>query len=182
ETRSRRGFPYWRGPVCASLLFFALLCGAAAETETRFFRIGTAATGGSFFEIGGVVASAISGPVEASACGSGGNCGVPGLVAVAQATQGSIENLRLVASGQIESAFAQADLAAMAYGGTGVFAEGGAMPRLRAIASLFPEALHVVVRVDSPIRTIGDLAGKTVSLGEEGSGSAVNARVLLAAA
>src|SRR5262249_29284917 len=119
ETRSRRGFPYWRGPVCASLLFFALLCGAAAETETRFFRIGTAATGGGFFEIGGVVASAISGPVEASACGSGGNCGVPGLVAVAQATQGSIENLRLVASGQIESAFVQADLAAMAYGGTG---------------------------------------------------------------
>jgi TRAP transporter TAXI family solute receptor len=164
------------------LLFFALLCGAAAETETRFFRIGTAATGGSFFEIGGVVASAISGPVEASACGSGGNCGVPGLVAVAQATQGSIENLRLVDSGQIESAFAQADLAAMAYAGTRVFAEGGAMPRLRAIASLFPEALHIVVRVDSPIRTIGDLAGKTVSLGEEGSGSAVNARVLLAAA
>jgi TRAP transporter TAXI family solute receptor len=187
ETRQWERHPYWRGLACASLLLFGLWSAAAAqnETETRFFRIGTAATGGSFFEIGGVVASAISGPAEASAC-AGGGCGVPGLVAVAQATQGSIENLRLLDSGQIDSAFVQADLAAMAYTGKGVFASGGSqsgpMPRLRAIASLFPEALHVIVRVDSPIRTIADLYGKTVSFGEEGSGSAVNARALLDAA
>jgi len=172
----------WRGLGCASLLFLVLLCGAAAETETRFFRIGTAATGGSFFEVGGVVASAISRPVDGPACGHGGGCGVPGLVAVAQATQGSIENLRLVNSGQIESGFAQADLAAMAYSGTGAFADDGPMPKLRVIGSLFPEALHVVVRVDSPIRSIADLAGKRVSTSEPGSGTAVSARVLLAAA
>jgi TRAP transporter TAXI family solute receptor len=182
ETRTSLRNHCWRGLACASLLFFALLCGAAAETETRFFRIGTAATGGSFFEIGGVVASAISSPVDGSACEQKGGCGVPGLVAVAQATQGSMENLRLISSGQIESAFTQADLAAMAYAGTGPFAVEGAMPRLRVIASLFPEALHVVVRSDSPIRTITDLAGKTVAIGEAGSGTAVNAKVLLAAA
>jgi TRAP transporter TAXI family solute receptor len=170
--------------VCASFLLSALLFGAAAqsETESRFFRIGTAATGGSFFEIGGVVASAISGPVDASACSAGASCGVPGLVAVAQATQGSIENLRLVDGGLIESALAQADLASMAYAGNGALGEGTQMRRLRAIASLFPEALHVVVRGDSQIREIADLAGKIVSFGEAGSGSAVNARVLLAAA
>jgi uncharacterized protein len=181
ETRLGRTIPCWRGLVCASLLLSALVSGAAAqsESETRFFRIGTATTGGSFFEVGGVVASAISGPAEASACRDAGSCGVPGLVAVAQATQGSIENLRLVDSGQIESAFAQADLAAMGFEGTGVFAASGKLPRLRAIASLFPVALHVIVRIDSPIRAIADLAGKTVALGEEGSGSAVNGRVLL---
>jgi TRAP transporter TAXI family solute receptor len=164
------------------LLLFAPLCVAAAEPETRFFRIGTAATGGSFFEIGGVVASAISSPVEGTACGPTGGCGVPGLVAVAQATRGSMENLRLINGGQIESAFAQADLAAMAYAGTGAFADEGAMPQLRVIASLFPEALHVVVRVDSPIRSLAELAGKVVATGERGSGTAVNATVLLAAA
>jgi TRAP transporter TAXI family solute receptor len=182
ETRTSLRNHCWRGLACASLLFFALLCGAAAETETRFFRIGTAATSGSFFEIGGVVASAISSPVDGSACEQTGGCGVPGLVAVAQATRGSMENLRLVSSGQIESAFAQADLAAMAYAGTGPFAFEGAMPRLRVIAALFPEALHVIVRADSPVRTIADLAGKTVSIGEAGSGTAVNAKVMLAAA
>jgi len=164
------------------LLFLALLSGADAQTEPRFFRIGAASTGGSFFEIGGIVASAISSPVEGSACATGGGCGVPGLVAVAQATQGSMENLRLINTKQLESGFAQADLAAMAYSGTGAFAEEGAMPRLRAIASLFPETLHVVVRVDSPIRSIEGLAGKVVAVGEPGSGTAVNAKMLLAAA
>ena len=183
ETRSW-GLTYcWRGFVCASLLFLAGVSGAVAQTEARFFRIGTASTGGSFFEIGGLVASAISSPVAGgSACGAGGGCGVPGLVAVAQATQGSMENLRLVNNKQLESGFTQADLAAMAYGGTGVFAGEGAMPRLRAIASLFPEALHVVVRSDSPIHAVADLAGKVAAVGEPGSGTAASARILLAAA
>jgi TRAP transporter TAXI family solute receptor len=164
------------------LLFFVLPYAVGVPAEVRFFRIGAAATGGSFFEIGGLVAAAISSPVEGSACASGGGCGVPGLVAVAQATQGSMENLRLINARQLESGFAQADLAAMAYGGTGAFAEEGAMPRLRAIASLVPETLHVVVPVASPIHTIEDLAGKTVAVGEAGSGTAVNARLLTAAA
>ena len=112
----------WRGLACASLLFFVLHADASAQTELRFFRIGAASTGGSFFEIGGLVASAISGPAEGSACGAGAGCGVPGLVAVAQATQGSMDNLRLVNNKQLESGFAQADLAAMAYSGSGAFA------------------------------------------------------------
>src|SRR2546430_11578465 len=52
----------WRGLVCASWLFGALLGAVALAEEPRFFRIGTAATGGSFFEIGGLVARAISKP------------------------------------------------------------------------------------------------------------------------
>lgn len=164
------------------MLFFALLWTAAAQTESRFFRIGTAAIGGSFFQIGAVVASAISSPVEGTACAPSGGCGVPGLVAVAQATQGSVENLRLIHAGQIESGFAQGNLAALAYAGGGAFSGDGPMRRLRAIASLFPEALHIVVPVDSPIRSVAGLVGKTVAVGDQGSGSAANARVLLAAA
>ena len=171
---------YWRGVVCASFVFAALLAGTAAAEDARFFRIGTAATAGSFFEIGGILATAISSPPGTPACGQGGNCGVPGLVAVAQTTQGSVDNLKLINSGQIESGFAQADLAGWAYAGSNIFNETGPMPRLRAIASLFPEALHLVVRSESPIHSVPDLAGKTVALGEPGSGTSANARVLLA--
>src|ERR1700722_10778595 len=89
ETRSWVLNHCWRGLACASLLFLALPSSAEAQTETRFFRIGTASTSGSFFEIGGLVAGAISSPVDAgSTCGPSRGCGVPGLVAVAQATQG----------------------------------------------------------------------------------------------
>src|SRR6266702_1578891 len=172
----------WRGLVCASLFFATLLGAAALADEPRFFRIGTAATGGSFFEIGGLVASAISSPADGPSCGRGGSCGVRGLVAVAQATPGSIENLRLINGGQLESGFAQADLAGWAYTGVHAFAEAGPLRRLRAIASLFPEAAHLVVRADSPIRSLADLKGKTLSLGEAGSGSAADAAVVLAAA
>lgn len=177
----------WRGPVCASLFFAAALCtlwlGAAAlAQEPRFFRIGTAATGGSFFEIGGLVAGAISSPADGPVCDRGGSCGVRGLVAVALATPGSVENLRMINSGQIESGFAQADLAGWAYTGVNLFTEAGSLRRLRAIASLFPEAAHLVVRDESTIRSLADLAGKTVSIGEAGSGSAADAAVIFAAA
>jgi TRAP transporter TAXI family solute receptor len=171
----------WRGLVCASL-FFATFFAAALAEEPRFFRIGTAATGGSFFEVGGLVASAISSPADGPTCGHGGSCGVRGLVAVAQATPGSIENLRLVSSGQLESGFAQADLAGWAYTGVNVFAEAGPLRRLRAIASLFPEAAHLVVLAESPIHSLADLKGKRVAVGEAGSGSAADAAVVLAAA
>lgn len=177
----------WRRRLCASLLFVAALCaalagGAVRAEEPRFFRIGTAATAGTFFEIGAVIASAISSPPGSPGCGHGGTCGVPGLVAVAQTTQGSIDNLRMINAGQIESGFSQADTAGWAYKGAGNFTEAGAMPRLRAIASLFPESLHIVVRADSSIRAVEDLKGKKISLGETGSGTAANARAVLDAA
>src|SRR5712692_10092114 len=172
----------WRGLVCASLFFATLLGAPALAEEPRFFRIGTAATGGSFFEVGGLVASAISSPADGPPCGRGGSCGVRGLVAVAQATPGSIENLRLINSGQLESGFAQADLAGWAYTGVNVFAEAGPLRRLRTIASLFPEAAHLVVRAESTIHSLADLKGKRVSLGELGSGTAADAAVVLAAA
>src|SRR5436853_6883433 len=69
--------------------------------EMPLFRIGAAATAGSFFEIGGVLASAISKPAGSPPCERGGSCGVPGLVAVAQATQGSVDSQRMSASGRI---------------------------------------------------------------------------------
>ncbi len=170
-----------RSLLHGALLLLACYLPAAAQ-ETRFFRIGTAATGGSFFEVGGLVAGAISGPTDGPPCERGGSCGVPGLVAVAQATPGSVENLRLVNSGQLESGFAQADLAGWAYSGVKMFTGAGPQTKIRAIASLFAEAAHLVVPADSSIRSLHDLAGKRVALGEQGSGTAAVASILLAAA
>lgn len=173
----------WCGSGGIAFLVVALLWGLAspAAQEAQFFRIGAAATSGTFFEIGGVIASAISKPVGSPPCEHGGNCGVPGLVAVTQATQGSVENLRMVASGQIESGIAQSDIAGWAYTGTGVFAAGGPLKSLRAIASLFPESLQLVVHGPSAIQTLADLKGRRISLGQTGSGTLVDARIVLAA-
>ena len=172
-----------RGPGAVAIFIFGLFCdiGFSAAQETRFFRIGAAATSGSFFELGGVIASAISKPDGSPPCEHGGNCGVPGLVAVTEATQGSVENLRMVGAGQIESSIAQSDIVSWAYRGTGIFAADGPIKNLRMIASLFPESLQLVVRADSSIRTLADLRGAHVSLGQAGSGTLADARAVLAA-
>jgi uncharacterized protein len=167
-----------------TIFVLVLLWGLAAPSgqETRFFRIGAAATSGTFFEIGGAIASAISKPADSPPCEHGGNCGVPGLIAVTQATRGSVENLRMIATGQIESGIGQSDVAGWAFAGTGIFAADGPMKNLRAIASLFPESLQLVVRADSPIRSLADLKNKHISLGQTGSGTLADARIILSAA
>jgi len=100
---------------------------------------------------------------------------------VAEATRGSVENLRMVASDQIESGIAQSDVVSWAFTGTGVFADEGPIKKLRAIASLFPESLHLVVPAAGPIQTLADLKGRRISLGQTGSGTLVDARIVLAA-
>jgi len=184
ETMAAKFGVWWCGPVAAAILVLGPLLGRVSPSaqEGQFFRIGAASTSGTFFEIGGVIASAISKPAGSLPCEHGGSCGVPGLVAVTQATQGSVENLRMVAAGQIESGIAQSDIASWAYAGTGIFAAAGPLKNLRAIASLFPETLQLVVRDDSPIQTLADLRGKHISLGQPASGTLADARVVLAAA
>jgi len=66
--------------------------------------------------------------------------------------------------------------------GQGVFAATGPMSHLRAAASLFPEPVHIVVRADSDIERIDDLAGRRVALGSPGSGSRHTALRLLSLA
>jgi uncharacterized protein len=183
ETMSSALSLHRRGSIGAAFVVLSLLwrIAPASAQAAHFFRIGAAATAGSFFEIGGVLASAISKPADSLPCEQGGSCGVPGLVAVAEATHGSVENLRMVASGQIESGIAQSDVVSWAVAGTGVFADEGPIKNLRAIASLFAESLHLVVPAAGPIQTLADLKGRRISLGQTGSGTLVDARIVLAA-
>lgn len=165
--------------LCAGMAALANGALAAPAVEARLVRIGTGPVGGTYFPIGGSIANMISAPPGAAAC-SRGACGVPGLIAAAVSTSGSPDNVRQLAAGSIELALCQADVAREAFAGEGDFA-GHPVRSLRAIANLFPEALHVVVR-DGTIRTLAELRGKRVSLGETSSGTLTAARMVLRAA
>ena len=94
-------------------------------------------------------------------------------------TRGGEENLRLLRDGKVSLALAQGDAALDAYEGKGSFAADGPHAALRAIGSLYPEPLHVLVRADSKFASIADLKGRRVSIGEQGSASRTTAlRVL----
>ena len=94
--------------------------GAAAQDIT-FFRIGTGGTAGTYFPIGGLIANAISNPPGSRACADGGSCGVPGLVATAVASNGSVANVAGIATGGMQSGFVQSDVAYWALNGIGIY-------------------------------------------------------------
>lgn len=80
-------------------------------------------------------------------------------------TGGSEENLELLRGGSVVVALAQADTAHAAYTGSGPFAGRGGFASLRALGSLYPEYVHIVVRGDAGYRTAADLKGARIALG-----------------
>jgi TRAP transporter TAXI family solute receptor len=171
-----------RRTLLAAGIALAASPGAASRAEEmRFFRIGTGGTAGTYFPIGGLIANAISNPPGSRACEAGGSCGVPGLVATAVASNGSIANINAINGGALESGFSQSDVAYWAHTGTGVFEGKPRILSLRAIANLYPESIHLVARKGAGIRSVADLKGRRVSLDEPGSGTLVDARIILAA-
>ncbi len=172
----------WRAALCL-LLFSALPTaaeepGATQEGPATYFRIGTGSAGGTYFPVGGLIANAITFRPGGKGCDTGG-CGVPGLIAVAQLTQGSVENATQIESGKLDSGFVQADVAHWMYLGQWIFSGKKPARKLRAIANLYTESVQLVARRGAGIRSVADLKGKRVSIGEPGSGTEVDAKVVL---
>lgn len=154
---------------------------SALAQDITFFRIGTGGTAGTYFPIGGLIANAISNPPGSRACADGGSCGVPGLVATAVASNGSVANVAAIGNGSMQSAFIQSDVAFWGYTGTGIYEGRAKVDTLRAIANLYPESFQLVARKGTGIKAIKDLKGKRVSLDEPGSGTLVDARLIFSA-
>jgi TRAP transporter TAXI family solute receptor len=103
-----------------------------------------------------------------------------GIKLVPQLSEGGVENLRMLRQGNTQLALSQSDVAYEALWGTGLFTADGANPRLRALAALYPEPVHVVVRSDGPT-SIDGLRGRRVNLGLPGSASRETTLAVLAA-
>ncbi len=170
----------WAVATIAALAIGVVTAGTSAQ-QMQFFRIGTGGTAGTYYPLAGVIANAVSNPPGSRACDAGGSCGVPGLVATAVATNGSVANVNGIAGGSLESGFSQSDVAFWAFTGTGIYEGKPKVEGLRAMANLYPESFHLVARKGSGIKGVADLKGKRVSLDEPGSGTLVDARLILAA-
>ncbi|MCC1482596.1 TAXI family TRAP transporter solute-binding subunit [Roseibaca sp. Y0-43] len=139
----------------------------AAPVAAQELSIATGGTGGTYFPYGGGLAEVINNHVE-------------GASASAEVTGASVENVALIARGDSDIAIALADTVFGAYTGTGAF-EGRQVGELRALASIYPNAVQIVTLAGSGISSIEDLRGKRVSVGAPGSGTEVSAQTLLAA-
>ena len=150
-----------------------LTAGSLAEAQApQFFRIGTGSAGGTYFPIGGTIANGISAPPGSRPCDKGGQCGVPGLIAIAQSTTASVFNNAAVQNGELEAGMAAADVTRSMYLGQGKF-EGKPHAKLRIVANLYPEDLHLVLPKGKTINELSDLKGKRVGIAQAGSGTQV---------
>lgn len=144
---------------CAAALSAAVLLSACAASR---LRLGAAAEGGVYNAFGTALGTQVSN------------------IEVKQ-TAGSAANLRLLAGGYLQLAVAQSDMAQDAYNGAGIFAHESTERTFSAVAALYDEPVQIVVRADSDITTLEELQDRTVSIGEEESGSEYNAEQVLAA-
>ena len=167
--------------LTAAALLGMAMPGMAKAQAPQFFRIGTGSAGGTYYPVGGVLANAISCPPGAPCGEGGGTAGVPGLVAVAQATQGSLQNINLIQSANAESGFVQSDISHWGFTGTGLFEGRAKTDRVRFLAHLFPEHIHATVRKDSNIRSFEDLRGKRIAIGLQASGARIGSELILEA-
>ena len=166
--------------VAVAAIMAVSATGGQAE-EVKYFTIGTAGFGGTYFPLAGAIANAISNPPGARGCDEGGSCGVPDLVAVAKSSHGSVANVSAIIAGELSSGFSQSDVAYWAYSGTGTFEGQEPMRDLRVIAALYPEHIHLIASKASGIASVDDLKGKRVSLDEPDSGSYADAILILEA-
>jgi TRAP transporter TAXI family solute receptor len=153
---------------------------ARAAEPLNVFRIATASKKGTFYPIGSLIAKGLSGAKTETECRDPNRCGVPGLIAVAQVSNGSVANVETVSAGKVEAGLAQADVVYWAYTGTGRFANSGPLTGFRVVANLYPGSLHIVTSATTGIAEVADLAGKRVALDEPGSGTLATAELILA--
>jgi len=99
---------------------------------------------------------------------------VPGLEVRARRSDGSVANLLALCAGEADMGIVDAGDAFL--GRIGKLACAGTRHvALRAAAFLFGAPAQLVVRADSGIRTVRDLRGKTIAVGNPGSGAALSA-------
>jgi TRAP transporter TAXI family solute receptor len=145
-----------------------VLASGASAQDQQFITIGTGGVTGVYYPTGGAICRL----VNAGRADHGLRCSV-------ESTGGSVYNTRTIRQGELDFGVVQSDVQAAALDGSGAFVDDGAYPELRALFSIHPEPLHVMVNADSGITSVADFPGNRVNIANPGSGTRVLAEALL---
>ena len=147
------------------IIFACCTFAGMAQAQQRQLSISTGGTGGVWYPMGGAMANVLS-------------KSLPNTSATAEVTGGSIDNIKLLASGKTDLGFSMVDAAYEGIMGTGKFKEKVPM---RTLAVVHPLVMHVVTAEGRGIDKMADLKGKRISTGSPGSGTEVMALRILEA-
>jgi len=155
--------------VMAIVMCFAACSAGTTGTTAKATKMtmGTGGTGGTYYAFGGVLGQYIKNHA--------------GIDVTVVSTDGSKANIQSIDSGDYQLGTVQSDVMAYANNATKSFAEDGAVDSFRVVAGLYAEAVQLIT-MDPEIKSVSDLAGKSVSIGAPGSGVYFNAIDVLEAA
>ena len=136
---------------------------ASDKLETKFVTIATGGASGPYNIIGTSLAEIYAKTF--------------GVNAKTQTTGASVENVNLLTQGKVDMVLALSDVVTDAIAGTNDFK--APITNIQQVAVLYPNVIQVVASEKSGIKNIEDLKGKRIAVGDQGSGTEVNARTLL---
>jgi len=137
---------------------------AALQAQTRFVTIGSGDTTGVYYPTGLIIAKMINEKRDEY-----------GVRAAVESTRGSVFNVNAIIAGYLEFGLVQSDKQYEAVNGLAEWSKKGPQKELRAVFSIHHESVNLVAAVDAGIKTMADLKGKRVNLGNPGSGQYQNA-------
>ena len=150
-----------------ALVFAVMLvvsCFSGCATTQKYISIGTGSVMGVYYPLGGAISTLITNDIEGYSCS-------------AESTGGAVENATLIMEGELDLGFVAASTLYDAQNGLNSFA-GKNNDKCLALFSFFPEVVQIL-STDENIRTVNDLKGKRVAVGQIGSGTEVMARTIL---
>ena len=144
---------------------------ADVQAKTTFVTIGTGGITGVYYPTGGAIAKMVNAKRKEY-----------GIRATVESTGGSVFNVNAIMSGDLEFGVVQSDRQYQAINGEeGSEWAGNPQPDLRAVFSIHPESVTLIASVESGVKTIMDLKGKRVNIGNPGSGQLGNSKDALEA-
>ncbi len=151
-------------PVLACGMLLAMSGSVMAADD---LTLATGGTTGTYYAVGGVMATVLNPLLEQSSL-------------TVTSTGASKANIQMIDDEDANLAIVQNDVMYYAYTGTDLFADEGTYDTFSAVAGLYDETVQIVT-CDPSIETVADLKGKSVSVGDAGSGTEFNARQILGA-
>ncbi len=151
-----------------SLALVLLVAPAPAMARIQFVTIGTGGVTGVYYPTGGAISRMVNKKAK-----------VYNLKVTVESTGGSVFNINAVMNGDLEFGIAQSDRQYQAIHGLKEW-QGKPQKKLRSVFSIHPESVTLIATDASGIRTLADLRGKRVAIGNPGSGQLGNSRDALA--
>ena len=141
--------------IVALVAVMAAFSFTAMASAATYMSVATGGTSGTYYAVGGALAAAVTKDGKVQCTAETGNA--------------SVANANLIATKGIEIAFVQNDITYWAVNGQLMF-QGKPLKNIRAVASLYPEHVQMVVTKTAGIKKFTDLKGKRVGVGAPGSG------------